>query len=191
MTPIVITPPSTEPITLAEAKAHLRVVVADDDAYITSLVAAAREMVEQRTGRALMPQRVRIGLDAFGAITKLPRAPLAATPALVVKYYDEDGAQQTVGDQVYIVNEYVEPVQVTLAYGQQWPTAQARAASVTMEYDVGYADEAAVPVPLKQWMLLAIGTMYENREQNAAGAEIFSIPESFMGLLWQPYMVYL
>lgn len=190
MTPIVVTPPGTEPITLAEAKAHLRVVTTDDDTYISGLIVAARTMVEQRTGRALMPQRVRIGMDAFCATTKLPRLPLATVHGLLVKYYDEDGALQTVNDATYTINMYVEPVEVTLAYNQTWPTIRHVAGGVTMEYDVGYANAAAVPAPLKQWMLLAIGAMYENREQFSAGVEYYAIPEDFMGLLWQPYMVY-
>jgi len=191
MTPIVITPPSTEPITLAEAKAHLRVFLPDDDTYITSLIIAARQAIEQRTGRAIMPQRWKIGMDAFPSVVRLPGLPLAATPGLLIKYFDADNVEQTVNSTVYTLNKYVEPAQVTLAHSQSWPATTPVAGGITMEYDVGYADAASVPGPLKQWMLLAIGAMYENREQVYAGAETYSIPEDFMGLLWQPYMVYL
>lgn len=190
MTPIVITGPNDEPITLAEAKAHLRVVAADDDTYISALIVTARQMVEQRTGRALMPQRVRIGMDSFCLVTKLPRLPLAEVHGLIIKYYDGDGTQQTVNDATYTINTYVEPVEVTLAYQQSWPDFRPVAGGVTMEYDVGYTDADAVPMPLKQWMLLAIGAMYDNRDQVIVGTIVNSLPEDFMGLLWQPYMVY-
>lgn len=191
MTPIIITQPSSEPITLAEAKDHLRVVVVDEDSYITALIVAARMMIEQRTGRAMMPQRWKIGMDAFCAVTRLPGAPLAATPGLLIKYFDVDNVEQTVNNTVYTLNKYVEPAEVTLAQSQSWPAFTSVAGGVTMEYDVGYANAAAVPAPLKQWMLLAIGALYENREQVYAGAETYALPESFMGLLWQPYMVYM
>lgn len=192
MTPIVITQPSTEPITLAEAKAHLRVFLPDDDSYIEDLlIPAARQAIEQRTGRAMMPQRWKIGMDGFCAVTRLPGAPLAGVHGLLIKYFDVNNVEQTVNSTIYTLNRYVEPTQVTLAYGQSWPAITPTAGGVTMEYDVGYADTDAVPAPLKMWMLLAIGTMYENREQCTPGTEIYSIPEDFMGLLWQPYMVYM
>lgn len=191
MTPIVVTPPSAEPITLAEAKAHLRVFLPDDDSYITSLIPAARQAIEQRTGRAMLPQRVRIGMDAFCSTTRLPVLPLAVVDGLLIKYFDENGDQQTANSSIYTINRYVEPVQVSLNPGESWPTISRIAGGVTFEYDVGYTDAAAVPGPLKQWMLLAIGAMYENREQVYAGAETYSLPEDFMRLLWEPYMVYL
>ena len=190
MTPIVVTPPSAEPITLAEAKAHVRQVFNDDDTYINSLITAARQMVEGYTGRAMMPQRIRIGKDAFCPVVKLPRLPYAETPGLLIKYLDENGDQQTVNDQVYHVNEYVEPRQVTLVSGQSWPTITSLPGSVTYEYDVGYPDADSVPAPLKQWMLLAIGAMYDHRDQFVAGTTISPLPEEFMCLLWQPYVVY-
>ena len=43
----------TEPITLDEAKAHLRVEFADDDAYISALITAAREYAEAFQNRLI------------------------------------------------------------------------------------------------------------------------------------------
>jgi uncharacterized phiE125 gp8 family phage protein len=191
MTPIVVTPPSTEPITLAEAKAHLRVWVDDDDDQIAHMIKVAREAVEMRTGRALMPQRVRIGMGAFSDVVRLPRPPYDDPNVPVVEYIDEEGDQQSLASTVYHLNKYVEPAEVTLAYGQSWPTIRPVPGGVTFEYTAGYVNAASVPTPLKQWMLLCIGTMYEHREMNSAGVQIYSIPEDFMSLLWQPYMVYL
>lgn len=193
MTPIIVTPPGTEPITLAQAKEHLRVVVPDDDTYITGLIVAARMMVEGRTGRAMMRQTIRIGMDHFCAVTKLPRLPFIENltgPSVVVKYFDENGDLQTLPEATYHVNLYVEPTQLMLAAGQSWPAISYVPGGVTMQYEVGYADADAIPAPLKQWMLLAMGTMYENRNQVSAGVEYYAIPEDFMSLLWQPYMVY-
>jgi uncharacterized phiE125 gp8 family phage protein len=65
-----VTAPAGEPITLLEAKQHLRVDVDDDDALIGSLITAARQAAETLTGRQLMTARWRLVLDAFpGALT--------------------------------------------------------------------------------------------------------------------------
>lgn len=50
---ITVTPAATEPVTLEEAKAHLRIEHDADDALISALISAARESVERFTGRAL------------------------------------------------------------------------------------------------------------------------------------------
>ena len=42
MSVVVVTPPDTEPLTLAEAKLHLRVTDTADDDLITDCIAAAR-----------------------------------------------------------------------------------------------------------------------------------------------------
>lgn len=45
-----LTPPTAEPVSLVEAKLHLRVDFNDDDALITSLITAARQAAETITG---------------------------------------------------------------------------------------------------------------------------------------------
>lgn len=179
----------TEPITLAQAKAHLRVVTSDEDEYIQGLIVAARQMIEERTQRALVPRTEVLALDTFPAAIRLPWPVLQAVTSIV--YLDVDGAEQTLSAEDYRVNAHTEPARITRAAGVSWPATENEEAAVLVTYTTGYPDAAAVPGPLKQWMLLAIGALYENREQVAAGVPIVSIPDDFMGLLWQPYMVYL
>jgi len=59
------TPPAAEPVTLADAKAHLKVDSTDDDALIASLITAARARAEWHTGRALVTQSWTLWLDAW------------------------------------------------------------------------------------------------------------------------------
>ena len=56
MSLLLTTPPVVEPLSLAEAKAHLRVPHADDDAYISTLIVSARLRVERQTGLRLITQ---------------------------------------------------------------------------------------------------------------------------------------
>ena len=58
-----VTAASTYPVTLAEAKLHLRVDSTDEDTLITALITAATEMCEQKTGRAIMQQTWDVTLD--------------------------------------------------------------------------------------------------------------------------------
>ncbi len=177
-----------EPVTLEEAKQHLRVVVLDDDELIARLIVAARQMIEGRTQRSLVPVEKTVALPAFCDGVPLPGAPFTEVES--VTYTDVDGAQQTLAPSVYEVYPYAEPARLHLAAGASWPATQPRRAAVVITYTVGYAAPEDVPAPLKQWMLLAIGAMYDHREQLVAGVTVDALPDSFMSLLYQPYVVY-
>jgi hypothetical protein len=70
---VVVTPPGSEPITIDEAKLHLRVTGTDDDAYITGLITAVRQHLEKIENRCFMTQTLRMQLDSF---PDLPNATL-------------------------------------------------------------------------------------------------------------------
>lgn len=187
MTFKVITPPAAEPITLEEAKVHLRVVEPDEDALIERLIAAARGMLEQRTNRRLMLQTIEFSPFAWGPFM-VPAAPFVALGD--VAYTDAAGAPAILDPEVLYVDAYVEPAMVVLAWGQTWPQAQP-GSRPTVRAVVGYTSAAAVPAELKQWMLLAITAMYDNRSSIVTGVSVAQLPDDFMSLLWHPYMVYL
>jgi len=66
-----VTPPAVEPVTLDEAKAHLRLDSNEDDTYVSALIAAARERVELFLRRALITQTFEFTLDGFPASPSL------------------------------------------------------------------------------------------------------------------------
>jgi len=78
MSSLLLTAPAIEPLSLAEAKAFLRVETSDDDDVIGALIAGARIHVEAQTRRALITQSWRLAIDAWpddGRLIVLP-APL-------------------------------------------------------------------------------------------------------------------
>ena len=76
MPTIILTAPTVEPVSLAEAKLHCRVDTTDEDALISALIVAAREYVEQVTGRALITRTYRAMEYATGAAFELLYPPL-------------------------------------------------------------------------------------------------------------------
>lgn len=77
------TPPAAEPITLAQAKSHMRVTIADDDAIIGIYLQAARELYENSTGRSLVNKGYRQAMDAFPYYVDGNLSQNAAPPSLM------------------------------------------------------------------------------------------------------------
>lgn len=158
-----ITAPAIEPVTLAEAKAHCRVDSNADDAMITALIVAARESCEHKVGRPLITQTWERTLEYFpgGAILLGKFKPLSVVS---VKYLDDAGAATTLDPAAYTLDADTEPGYLLPAYGTTWPSARAAASSVRVRFTAGYGPAASdVPTAVKQWILLAVGTIYEQR----------------------------
>ena len=185
-----LSPPAAEPLTLAEAKLHLRVDVdiTDDDSLITALIVAARQQAEHRTGRALVSQQWRYATDAFPVDSlELPLPKLLSVQS--VAYLDSAGARQTLANTEYdvITDELVG--RLLPAFGKTWPSCRVRPGSVQVSYTCGYGAAADVPQSIKAWMLLAIGAWYENREALTSGQPVAEIPRSFWNGLLDPFYV--
>lgn len=170
-----ITAPAAEPVTLAEAKLHLRIDVTDEDSYVTALIQAAREHAEHITERALVTQTWELALDAFPAREiKLPRPPLISIVS--VTYDDAAGAAQVLSPTLYTPDLYSTPGWLLPAYGTSWPATIAQANAVRVRYVAGYGAAAAVPQGIKNWMLLLLGQLYAERGMIGAPGVIGSLP---------------
>lgn len=164
----IITPPTTEPLTLGEAKQYLRLTDSTiyedtaEDATIAGLIIAAREYCENYTGRALMSQTIEAYLDRFpcGDI-ELPRPPLVSVTS--VKYKDYTGAETTLTAETDYIVDVDSPVgQIVLPYGKTWPVAALYTVNpIKIRYIAGYS---LPPKTMKLAMLLLTGHWYLNRE---------------------------
>lgn len=126
---------TAEPISLEEAKAHIRVDGTDEDALITALITAARGHAEGATGRTMVTQAMRATFPQFGDMRL--KAPLRKVTAIT--YLDEAKATQTLSAASYVV-EYAElPGCVELAYLATWPTTYDHPQAVTVDFISGYA----------------------------------------------------
>jgi uncharacterized phiE125 gp8 family phage protein len=171
---VLTTPPAAEPLTLADAKLHLRIETGDtaEDALVTSAVQAAREYAEEATGRALVTQGWTLTLDAFparGGVIALERAPVQSVTS--VTYLDAAGVSQTLtAGTDYVVDTASQPARVALAPDASWPSTQSgRINAVTVVFVAGYGVAADVPEILKGAMKLHVGDMHEHREETLIG----------------------
>lgn len=189
------TAPASEPVTLQEAKDHLRINANDDDAYIKVLITAAREQAEDYLHRALINQTWKLYLSAFPFDTRgefpeaiiVPKPPLSSVTSIT--YTDTDGASQTVSSSDYSVDTVSEEGRITPAWGETWPSSRAIPNAVIVTFVAGYGSGASsVPARIKQGMLLVIGDMFEHRETLVIGtttAKLLQTAET----LWSPYRV--
>ena len=177
----VTTAPSVEPVSLAEAKEHLRVIHDDDDAYIELLITAARAYVEEHSARALCTQTITLKLPRFPARIELPRPPLASVTSIT--YVDGDGTTQTLSSSNYRVSTSGEPGFIDPAYNISWPTTRDIADAVTVVYVAGYGAAAAVPSLVKQAIKLMVAHLYETREPVNVGNIVTEIPRAMQSLL--------
>ena len=181
-----ITGPGSEPVTVAEAKLHVRQDGSADDALLDAMVVAAREMAEAITRRALISQTWEYRLDSWpaGDVLHLPLAPLQSVTS--IKYVDEDGAESTLSADDYVVDSYSEPGRVRLKASSSWPSTSLQVVNgVVVRFVCGWANANAVPQTIKNAMLLMIGHWYENREMIlTTGAMPKDIPFTVEALLW-------
>lgn len=183
--------PATEPVTLTEAKAWLRVEHTDDDTLITALIQAAREKAESITGRALITQTFEYKLDGFPSsdcgITLL-RPPFISVTSL--GYTDENNSPQTLAENTDFVVTYLNGfAKIILAYEQEWPDTLDFTDVVTVTYVAGYGAASAVPEAIKGAIKVMVADMYENRESLVIGRLTgVAAPVAAENLL-QPYRV--
>mgnify|MGYP000880045008 CR=1 FL=1 len=183
-----ITAPASDPVTLSEAKAHLRFTSSAEDALITSLIVAARDLCERETGQALLAQTWESSFNAFGDEMLLGRAPVQSITS--IKYTDENGAEQTLATTEYVLdNAGQSAARVVIAPNKTWPNVQTGSINaVRIRYVAGYASANAVPQPIKQWMLLQIGHWFKNRESVIVGNSM--IKSEFVDNLIHAYRIY-
>ena len=188
-----LTPPATEPISLEDAKRHLRIEdsVSEDDALVTVLIEAVRLWAETFTGRAFITQVWERKLDGFCGRIELPKPPVTAVTA--IEYVDTDGVTQTLDPSLYRVSlptgPWAQPACIEPAYGQTWPSTRSVSDAVTVRYTCGYGTSEDVPGNIIAAMKLRLGTLYEQREGVIVGSIATPLPQGDEYLLW-PFKVF-
>jgi len=160
-----VTGPTTEPITLTEAKQHARIRQTDDDAVIQGFITVAREQAEESLGRGLFTQTWQMTLNAFYNTIWLPRAaPLQSITN--IQYYDTTGTLQTLATSVYDTDAISRPARVVLKPNQTWPAVQTTRATprVIITYVIGWDATSKIPERIKQGIRMYVAYLDADRE---------------------------
>jgi uncharacterized phiE125 gp8 family phage protein len=185
----VITPADVEPISLAEARTHLRDDAQYDSPYdtplseldddlIQTLITAARQWAEEFTGRTIAQATLEYNLDAFPSgtevadrVIELPGSPIQSLVS--VGYTNADGAQ-TIDSADYQIDLVSNPPRLSPAVDvSAWPATTTMMNAVQVQYLAGYTlptdspNDYPLPKLMKQAILLVIGHWYANTEDGA------------------------
>lgn len=196
--PVLVTAPTMTPVSLAEAKVHLRVaeydaigdmIAGDDDVLIAAYIDAAVSYFDGWTGilgRCLVEQTWRQDFDCFSGHLRLPLAPLISITS--VTWRDTAGQISTVATDDYaLLSDALGPY-IKFKSGFSWPGDLNQTKPVSVTFLAGYpttpaieADPEAdppvvaapavstVPPAIKVAILLLVGDWYNNREASMPG----------------------
>jgi uncharacterized phiE125 gp8 family phage protein len=177
------TPPASEPVSVLEAKKHLRVEHANDDTYIETLILAAREWGEAFQNRSWITRTLVLHLNGWPEKSLLlPHGPVQSIVSIT--YTIDGGDTFTVDPGIY---RFLAGGRLDLRNGKTWPAIPLDAdLEVFIEYTAGYGDTAAeIPARFRQAVLLLVGHWYENREEVLVGDAAEPLPYAAEALLRQ------
>lgn len=168
-----LAPVASEPVSLSEARAHLRVDHDDEDALIAAYVSAAREKLEAMTGRLFVQRQATFSASVWASEYRTPLAPLSAVSS--VQYVDAQGATQNLtGTDWYSRAGLDGRVYLT---GHE-PSRQDNSL-ITVTATVG---DATCPHPIRAAILLIVGQLFEVRQDVVIGVSAAGIPNGAAAL---------
>ena len=170
-----------EPISLAQAKEHLRVSHDSEDELIAGLIGAARQEVERATGTALINQSWRLVLDDWpGAdLVFVRRGPVREIVSITI--FDADGAASVLAPEHYQLDGYSQPARL---FFRKRPAPGLELNGIEIDFLAGFG-EAGTDVPdlLKRAILLLVAHWYEFRGVYDAASQPVSFPGEYQRLI--------
>jgi len=159
-----VTAPAETPITLAEAKTHLRVDSGAEDTYITGLVAAAVSLCDGQgtLGRAMVTQTWAKWVSQAPGVVRIGLGPFIALSA--VEYYDTENVLQSATISDFEVRLDGDFVNIRPKKNKVWPAAYIRDDAIKLTFTAGFGGASDIPDGIKHALLMLVGHWYANRE---------------------------
>lgn len=177
---LLVTAPTLEPVTLAQARAQCRVTHTADDDLITDMIVTARVSVESFVGRSLVHRTYDLKCDGFPCEWTLPMAPAASVTSIT--YVDSNGTTQTLASDQYVLlggggTPGCKSGRIVPAYGVTWPSTRGTPEDVTVRFVAGYGAAASdVPSVFKSAMKTLVEDLYEERGSYVTGTTVVALP---------------
>ena len=147
-------------LSLADAKQHLRLLhTSDEDSYVTDLVLAAQDFIEDRTDRTFTEATYTSTFESFPADECLWLSRPPVSDATIT--YWSNGTIRTFTDFTLCAAGEIESY-IEVGDGG-WPSTDDRPDAITIEYTAGKS-AAECPAAVRHAIRLLIGTWYSNRE---------------------------
>ncbi len=157
-----VSPPAAEPVALADAKAHLKIDTADDDALITALIVAARTRAEWHTRRALVTQSWVLWRDTWpDAPFEIPLPPLQSLTSITL--YDLNDAATVLDPSTYRVDNSAMPARIAWKETVQPPVTPRNMNALAVAFTAGYGAAVDVPQLIREAILEIVADLYANR----------------------------
>ncbi len=175
--------PALEPVTVAEAKAHLRIDGAAEDILVGSLILTSRLHIEAALGLALVTQGWTLRLDRWplAPSVEIPMRPLQAISA--ARVFPASGAAAVISPDDYLVDTASAPPRL-VRKGSAWPLPGKAAAGIEIDFTAGYGPAVSdTPAPIRQAILLLTAHWYEHRDPIEIGSAETALPAALSELL--------
>lgn len=192
-----ISPPTTSPVSLIEAKRQCRILPEDDtfDAELAVLIDAATSHLDGKDGVlggvCLEPQQWELVLDYWSDVIELPIGPVLSVDS--ISYLDTDGLLQPLSGSSFSTDLASSSAYVVRNTEASWPTLLDAVNAVRVRFTAGHRGTgsgdsyvSAVPAALRQAILLLVGHWFVNREAVATGTIATELPMAVKSLI-QPY----
>jgi uncharacterized phiE125 gp8 family phage protein len=186
MTLTMMSAPVLEPVTVSEAKAHLRLDGTAEDILVASLILTSRLHVEAALGVALITQGWRLTLDRWpeDGVVRFPLRPVQSVASVTV--FATDATPAVIPPEDYLLDGQALRPRL-IARGGRWPPPGQFANGIEIAFSAGIGGAAAdVPQPIRHAILLLVAHWYEHRDPLEVGSTGAAIPAAVSDLL-KPY----
>ncbi len=174
----VTTPPTVDPVTVAQAKAQLKILHSNEDQYLLGLIKVACEWAQDYTRLAFLTQTLTAQYPSWPSpmtpnCAKVDSTFLLPHPPLQlvnwVKYYDTTDTLITYDPTKYVVDIIQSPGTVRVKNtSYNTPSVPCLSTNfvnpVSISYKAGFGDAAAsLPARIQQAVLIMVAHLYSRR----------------------------
>ena len=160
-----ITPPSSEPITIHEVREHIRGIRTDaEDILLSTFIESARTQAEAFTRRDFITRTWDMYMDAVpdSSVLEIPNPPLSSVTSVTT--IDESEVSTVFASTNYVVDTVSSPGRIALKSGITWPPTTLKAVNgFVVRFVSGYGNSEAVPEQIRHALLRAVDFFYSDR----------------------------